>query len=185
MTPARLAAILATMGLALMAQGVACAWLYRRVQSLTSQISARTVEPISPVDPSVHSLGARLARLEAAVGAGVDPRGRSNGLSPDAKRLRRLDRRQVASADGPVLIAVPSLALTPSATFIAAAAVEFDRRFGPIWALADAGNALDEIARQTGYPVGQVELILGLRGAKSGFSADGASVASDQGETDV
>ena len=185
MTSAQFAAILATMGLPLVAQGVAWAWLYRRVQTLTNQNNARPVEPTSRADPSIRVLEAQLARLEAAIGAGPDARGRSTSLSPDAKRLRRLDRRQVASADGPVLIAVPSLAAPPSATLMAAAAVEFDRRFGLIWALADAGNSLDEIARQTGYPVGQVELILGLRGSRSGSSHEGVSAASDPGETDV
>ena len=32
-----------------------------------------------------------------------------------------------------------------------------------IWALADAGAPAEAIARETGQPIGQVELILGLR----------------------
>ena len=172
MTSTQLALILTTMGLVVLAQAVGSVWLYRRVEVLTRQNNTRSDEPRSLVDPSVRPLETRLARLETIIGAGSD-----------AKRGRRLDRRQIASADGPVLIAVPSLAASPSATSMAAAAVEFDRRFGPIWALSDLGNSLDEIARQSGYPVGQVELILGLRGAKSSPVRDVNVMASDQDET--
>jgi hypothetical protein len=60
------------------------------------------------------------------------------------------------------LILVPSLAASdPDAP--SAAAVELGQRFGAIWAMADSGQAPDAIARTTGQPVGQVELILGLR----------------------
>ena len=174
MTPAQLSAILATVGLAFLAQAVACALLWRRVRALSHQIASWRAEPTD----QIRALEARLARVE--VGMTATPR----EPSPDPKRLHRLDRRQVALADGPVLIAVPSLASAPSATATAAAA-EFDRRFGPIWTLADSGLPLDEIARQTGYPVGQVELILGLRGAKSGPTLDDDSAALSRDETDV
>ena len=185
MTLAVLAAILATTGLAVLAQGVGSIWLYRQLRNLTSQLHALPARPTTLVDPAVRTLETRLDRLEAAVEAGSDARGSLVGSPPEAKRSRRLDRRQVALADGPVLIAVPSLTPSPSAALMAAAAVEFDRRFGPIWALADAGTPRDEIARQTGYPVGQVELILGLRGAKSGLTHDGPQAASNRGETDA
>jgi hypothetical protein len=63
---------------------------------------------------------------------------------------------------GPTLIAIPSLsAISSEASAVAAA--ELGRRFGAIWALADAGQAPEAIARATGQPIGQVELILGLR----------------------
>jgi hypothetical protein len=57
---------------------------------------------------------------------------------------------------------IPSLAASvPEAS--AEAASELGRRFGAIWALADAGDPAEAIARKTGQPIGQVELILGLR----------------------
>ena len=42
------------------------------------------------------------------------------------------------------------------------------RRFGPIWELADKGRSPGAIARETGQPIGQVELILGLRRPSDG-----------------
>jgi hypothetical protein len=62
---------------------------------------------------------------------------------------------------GPRLIAVPDLsapAAEPSAT-----ETELAARFGPIWSLADEGRAPEAIARESALPIGQVELILGLR----------------------
>jgi hypothetical protein len=41
-----------------------------------------------------------------------------------------------------------------------------DRRYGEIYGLADAGCDAAEISRRLGTPVGEVELILGLRGAQ-------------------
>ena len=43
------------------------------------------------------------------------------------------------------------------------AAEALERRFRPVWDLADSGQAIDAIARATGQPIGQVELILALR----------------------
>jgi hypothetical protein len=36
-------------------------------------------------------------------------------------------------------------------------------RYAAIWALADKGATLEQMARATGQPIGQIELILGLR----------------------
>ncbi len=65
---------------------------------------------------------------------------------------------------GPTLIAVPDLAVpAEDAESEDAAASELAGRYGPIWELADAGVSPEAIARSTGHPIGQVELILGLR----------------------
>ena len=160
MTSAQVSAILATVGAAFLAQSIACALLFRRVRALslrnpsTEHLSSSSAE----IADRVRALEARLARLEPGQGRKAPP------TSGEPKK-RRLDRRQVTPGDGPVLIAVPSLASTASSTSTEAAS-EFDRRFGAIWALADSGASTDEIARSTGYPVGQVELILGLRRPK-------------------
>ncbi len=37
------------------------------------------------------------------------------------------------------------------------------QRYAAIWDLADSGASPDVIARATGQPIGQIELILGLR----------------------
>ena len=75
--------------------------------------------------------------------------------------IRRVDRAEPSAVAGPRLIAVPNLAV--SAPVEESASLELRRRFGAIWDFADQGMAEDEIARQSGYPIGQVELILGLR----------------------
>ncbi len=64
---------------------------------------------------------------------------------------------------GPTLIAVPSMAVPGSETIAHDAAEALSRRYAPIWDLADAGEAPSAIARTTGQPIGQVELILALR----------------------
>jgi hypothetical protein len=61
----------------------------------------------------------------------------------------------------PPLIAVPNLEVAPVSRDETASALK--ERFAAIWALADTGAAPEVIARATGQPVGQIELILGLR----------------------
>jgi hypothetical protein len=62
---------------------------------------------------------------------------------------------------GPTLIAVPKIA---GATELPTSPPKgLTHRFSPIWELADKGASAEAIARVTGQPVGQVELILGLR----------------------
>ena len=75
---------------------------------------------------------------------------------------QRADRAKPSAVGGPTLIVVPSLAAAAEDAS-GTAAGELGQRFGAIWALADSGQAPEDIARTTGQPVGQVELILGLR----------------------
>ena len=113
----------------------------------------------------LETLSSRLADLErpGTVPGSFTPVARAPG-----PRVRRVDspglelHRPVL--EGLTLIAVPNLAaefgpnhfddLDPS---------DLVGRFGPIWDLAEAGASAETIARATGQPVGQVELILGLR----------------------
>jgi hypothetical protein len=78
-------------------------------------------------------------------------------------RSVRIDPPESTAIAGPTLIAVPDLSTGSGESPAASAAAELARRFGAIWALADTGAAADAIARGTGQPIGQVELILGLR----------------------
>jgi hypothetical protein len=66
-----------------------------------------------------------------------------------------------AGTDEPPLIAVPSLA-APSQDREATLS-SLTQRHSAIWALADSGASTEVIARATGQPIGQIELILGLR----------------------
>ncbi len=74
------------------------------------------------------------------------------------------------------LIAVPSLAAAGSEAVAHEAAAILTRRYGPIWDLADSGQAVEAIAGATGQPVGQVELILALRRQAGPALADGRAV---------
>jgi hypothetical protein len=73
----------------------------------------------------------------------------------------KLPSQREADEPGRTLIAVPDLAdedrpLDPQVE------TELRERHGEIWALAATGRSSEEIARQTGQPIGHVELIVGL-----------------------
>jgi hypothetical protein len=70
--------------------------------------------------------------------------------------------KAVEDGVGPTLIAVPDIAEAGHSS-PATRAAELGQRFGTIWELAATGASAEQIARRTGQPVGQVELILGLR----------------------
>lgn len=77
------------------------------------------------------------------------------------ERLRRGDANHAEPASAPTLIAVPSLAAPPSER--EASIDGISQRYAAIWSLADSGASADVIARATGHPIGQIELIMGLR----------------------
>jgi hypothetical protein len=106
-----------------------------------------------------QALEAIIEKLERNAATAASKTGSSTWLGTAGRRSRRIDRAEPSAVSGPTLISVPDLAAAPSP----AAAAELGRRFGAVWELADAGLAPDAIARQTGQPIGQVELVLGLR----------------------
>ena len=84
----------------------------------------------------------------------------------------RVDRPAPTSMPGPTLISVPNMAANSSespATDLAAS--EMGRRYAPIWEMAETGLSAEAIARATGQPIGQVELILGLK--RQGAASEG------------
>ena len=197
MSSALVAGLFAILGAGLALTSAACVVLWRRVRALTpipdpapvgdspevrDGLSASSMAlPRGPARSRLddcarrldemlgkhRALEARVARVEAsAPGPAI-----SRGDRP--RPARRVDPGDSATSSGPTLIAVPDLAAPPASN--AEAAAEFDRRFGPVWAMADEGTPVDAIARETGYPIGQVELILGLRrrllGAEAGSDA--------------
>ena len=187
MSSALLAALFAILGTGLAVTSAACFVLWRRVRAPTSAASGTRAAREGPPAVSVtipvpvaekkpvkaryevarrlddlagrhRALEARLARVEAsATEAAIAIASHPGGPRPG----RRIDRGEPAPSGGPTLISVPDLSAPPSSTSEAAA--ELDRRFGPVWAMADEGVPVDAISRETGYPIGQVELILGLR----------------------
>ncbi len=87
--------------------------------------------------------------------------GRPLPAGPRSSSSARFDPAQPSAVTGPTLIAVPDLSAPPPEPSPAAA--ELAQRFGAIWERADRGEPADLIARATGQPIGQVELVLGLR----------------------
>jgi hypothetical protein len=108
------------------------------------------------LERQVDDLSQRLRAVEARSSPAVVEKVQARAVPT----MRRFDP---PSLGGRPLITVPSLATNGSTTAATEAAAELGRRFGPIWDLADSGHAPSEIARRTGQPIGQVELILGLR----------------------
>jgi hypothetical protein len=76
-------------------------------------------------------------------------------------RSNRGEGARAETAPAPTLIAVPSLAAPPSER--EASINGISHRYAAIWSLADSGASTDVIARATGQPIGQIEVILGLR----------------------
>jgi hypothetical protein len=142
------------------AVAVALGVLWRRVRALPVDEIARGIENLAERQRAVESLLTRLEAREAARAAHASNKGSAPSSGPSPNAPRRVDRGETNAARGPTLIAVPHL---PAPASEGSAAAELDRRFGAIWALADSGASADEIARNTGQPIGQVELILGLR----------------------
>ncbi|WP_435018334.1 hypothetical protein TA3x_000299 [Tundrisphaera sp. TA3] len=153
----------ATLGLGLAALASVCFILWRRIHALSAIVErpARAEPVIIPIEPPFAPTPIVPASL-VVVPAPSRPSGPRAGF--------RADPAEVAEA-GPTLIAVPRLEITKPP-----AASDMDRRFADVWALADAGTPAATIAGHTGYPIGQVELILGLRRrlpATAGAATDG------------
>ncbi len=123
------------------------------------------------LEATVADLAGRVRDLEAAgfarfVAASTRPE--PDPTPPRHPLARQADRPAptLPTPAGPTLIAVPNLAVGtsgPAPSSAPGAAADLGRRFGDVWALADSGASAQSIAGRTGHPVGQVELILGLR----------------------
>lgn len=131
---------------------LATAWL----SIVFARILGRRGAEVGALSRRVDDLAIRLQLLEARRDPRVVPK-------TARRRDRRIDPPVKSAVQGPTLIAVPSLASPGSEAVASEASAELGRRFGAIWTMADAGDSLGSIAKATGHPVGQVELILGLR----------------------
>ena len=160
MSPTVSIALIASSILFPAAVAVALGVLWRRVRALPMDEISRGIENLAERQRAVESLLTRLEAREASRAARTSAPASSRGSGPSPIAPRRADRGETNAARGPTLIAVPHL---PAPASEGSAAAELGRRFGAIWALADSGASADEIARNTGQPIGQVELILGLR----------------------
>ena len=83
-------------------------------------------------------------------------------LKQDRRTQSFLDGREdQAARNEPILIAIPDLGAVEEESDERAGS-ELGERHGEAWTLAAAGVPPEEIARQTGQPIGQIELIVGL-----------------------
>jgi hypothetical protein len=99
---------------------------------------------------------ARFVKLESTVSAHAS----STGGALSRKSLASARRAERSVTPSRKLISVPDLAAPLTATL---PLDDLGRRYGAIWDLAEAGASPESIARDTGQPVGEVELILGLK----------------------
>lgn len=120
----------------------------------------------------IQRLESRLALAEEAGQIGSGKHGHrasengSNGRSlpnrPFLSSWRRIPDTRVEPEDGDTsLISVPNLAAGPDDRD--ASSNLLSQRYAAIWALSDQGATPEVIAKATGQPIGQIELILGLR----------------------
>jgi hypothetical protein len=88
--------------------------------------------------------------------------GRSHPNRPFLSSWRRISENRVElNGDEPPMIAVPDLGSRPDERDSSSSPLS--QRYAAIWTLADQGASPEVIARATGQPIGQIELILGLR----------------------
>ena len=127
-----------------------------------------TTRRIEAIEGRLETIERTVATLARADRSPPSPR---PGLIPPVKssegrrELKRSTTNRVDSAATPgrTLIAVPDLTAPPSTN----PSDDMARRYGSIWDLAEAGVSPESIARDTGQPIGQVELILGLKSPRA------------------
>lgn len=121
--------------------------MHETARELRGQLDSK----ISVLQHLIRDAAAEAARLEAAI---------ERAAKLDLGNLRPQPPRQ----DAPLAAASPPTARPRSKPEPAASPVS--RRYAEIYALADSGLASAAIATRVGSPIGEVELILGLRGKR-------------------
>lgn len=146
MSPALALTAIVTLAVLLAIVSAIAGALWWRVRSLPLIEAVRLARALMARRRALEVLLERVATLEAAAPA----------PAPVAN-APRVDPGKAESA-GPKLIAVPDLAAPPGLV-----PGDLGERHAAVLDLADAGASADEIARATQQPIGQVELVLGLR----------------------
>jgi hypothetical protein len=100
-----------------------------------------------------------LRRLAARLEERAEPVAEAQEPPPTPPSRRRPRGRAV-----PTLISLPDLDDRPvEPDRLAATLAELEEKHGDVWRRGEAGEAADAIARDTGRPVGEVEMVLRLR----------------------
>lgn len=159
MSPALNMALHVTLAVLLAAVSATAGALWWRVRSIPMIRAAHLAKTLAERQEVLETL---IARLEAA--GKPKAKGPTVRRFPDPSNLtttHRADTAEPVPPAGPILIAVPNIASGPEIPAVPPRGLT--NRFSPVWELADKGASAEAIARVTGQPVGQVELILGLR----------------------
>lgn len=123
---------------------------------------ARRVEDLARRQRELEALVAKLEKAHPARSFKPEP-AELKGLEETVPRTsRRVDQAVANAVAGPTLIAIPNMS-APQHMGASVANAELGRKFRAVWELADAGTPAETIAKRTGQPIGQVELIMGLR----------------------
>ncbi len=152
MHPTLVLALMITMAAMLVVVSVAAGALWWRARSVPMLRALQLARDLAERQRRLEEL---IEKLEKAGKQRPVPSG------PAGSTAIRLDHAHPSAVPGPTLISVPDLGAPPCPP--AEAASELEKRFGPIWELAERGEPAEAIARITGQPIGQVDLVLGLR----------------------
>ncbi len=147
---------------------------------LSSRRHAAVTRRVDELSERYEAMEQTLAQLRMLIATGTDSsptlyaEHRDGGISfPRPRTSVRVDSpaANLSTIPSPTLIAIPNLS-APDSQRADVVAEELASRFGGIWELADAGNTPDFIARSSGLPIGQVELILALRRQLATYPGD-------------
>lgn len=150
-----LAAIL-TLAVLLVIVSAIAGMLWARARSIPIRRAAQLARELGERQRALEEL---IERLERAGRIRPEAPARTHPLGPQY----RADAPQPSAVTGPTLIAVPDLNAPTTPQMPSDAAAELAQRFGAVWDLAQKGHPAEAIARATGQPIGQVDLVLGLR----------------------
>jgi hypothetical protein len=162
-----------TVAAAFLLLGIACsplAWVALRQRK--SQLEKLMEARLNQLTVEIRRLDGRLALAEAAAPSAGGKRelassengtnGRGHPNRPFLVNRRRGPEPLVRhSEDEASLISVPDLASLPESRD--PESNPLSQRYAAIWTLADQGASAEVIAKATGQPIGQIELILSLR----------------------
>lgn len=128
-----------------------------RAESEAEKVAEDLAEQLRALQSRVDRCEKSLRGLHEAESTSGSPRPAGPIAWRKSARVESLTREDLAE---PRLIAVPKL---PASADRAAMQGGISHRYAAIWELAESGASPDAIARATGQPIGQIELILGLR----------------------
>lgn len=156
MTPSLATATIITLSVLLAVVSALAGALWWRVRSAPLIRAAWLARELAERQEALESL---IARLEPQPRS--PRRGAVSTANPSRTSTLRADPPVRDPIPGPTLIEVPDMSATGRDD--PARGADLASRYGPIWDLAGRGESADAISRSTGLPIGQIELILGLR----------------------